>query len=292
MTLIVGIKCNDGCLVAADTAVTAGNSVYHGDKLHCYRNKDKKYTLIVACSGYLAYARMASQQIRDEVAVLDNPTVSSIKATIKEIIADIYSRLIYPYWQTMRPEASPAFSLIVGIIVEDEFDVVVSEDTAVEEVGTYAFQGSGSELAQYLGETFLRSRGNSVLSVQTAAAVHLVVEILRVAKLPHDRKSHTCSLARRCPATSCSCRRSPACAFCRSHVEFHVQARACGGIHERIEAELIDPALQKCVEPRLSQTETCGRSGLGQSASLNKLLDADHDLRAQQEVACLFLRES
>jgi hypothetical protein len=65
-----------------------------------------------------------------------------------------------------------------------------------------------------------------------------------------------------------------------------------GGIHERVEAELIDLALQERVEPRLSQTEAHGNAGLGQSTLLNKFFDTDHDLRTQSEIARLIFRES
>jgi hypothetical protein len=184
MTLIAGVKCTDGFLVAADTAVTSGNAVYHGDKLHLYRGKgNKQYRLVIACAGYLAYARMASQQIRDAVASLPNPTIHTVREQIKEVLVEIYSTHIHPYWRINDPEDSPGFNLVIGVELDGQFEVFVSEDTALEEVGTYAFQGSGSEVAQYLGETLLRSRGNSVLTVPTATAVHLIIEVFRVAKL-------------------------------------------------------------------------------------------------------------
>jgi hypothetical protein len=177
MTLIAGVKCIDGFLVAADTAVTTGETIYHGEKLHYYLGKDRRCKLVIACAGHLAYARMRSQEIRDAVVDLSEPTLFDIKGVIKSVIADIYARLIQPYWQSQRPEEAPRFSLICACESAEEFELVVSEDTAIEEVGTYCFQGSGSELAQHLAETFLRSRGNLALPFSTAAAVHLIAEI-------------------------------------------------------------------------------------------------------------------
>lgn len=115
MTLIAGIKCTDGFLVAADTAVTTGETIYHGDKLHYYFGHNRHYRLVIACAGDLVYARMASQELRDRVAGLSEPTVPNIKREIKSVIADIYARLIQPYWQSQRADESRNFSITRGV---------------------------------------------------------------------------------------------------------------------------------------------------------------------------------
>ncbi len=183
MTLIAGIRCRDGFLVAADTAVTTGDTVYHGEKLDWFKGQgDKPYKLVIACAGDLTYGRMATENIRDAAAALTDLTTTSVRHTIVDVLGNIYSRRIRPYWDLSDADA-PRFSLIVGIAIGDEFAVLISKDTAIEEVRTYAFQGSGHNVAQYLAETLLRSRGNSILSCPIATAVHLTIEIFRVAKL-------------------------------------------------------------------------------------------------------------
>src|ERR1700730_6383062 len=78
---------------------------------------------------------------------------------------------------------------------------------------------------------------------------------------------------------------------CRDE-QFDLQPGACSGIHQSVEAELVDLALQQRVEARLSEAEACGRPSLRHAASLNKLLDADHDLRTQSKVARFGLSET
>jgi len=184
MTLIAGLRCRDGFLLAADTAVTVGNTVYNGDKLSLYRSDgESQYKLLIACAGHLTYARMASQQIRDAVSTLSFPTIISVKDQIQKVLSNIYTQHIHKYWEMSDPGA-PGFSLIIAIEIDKKFEVLITENTALEEVGTYAFQGAGSELAQYLGEIYLRNRvSSSALSISVAAAVHLVTEIFRVVKL-------------------------------------------------------------------------------------------------------------
>jgi hypothetical protein len=94
--LIVAGQCQDGFLVTADTAVTTGNTVYHGEKLHWYTDKGnrKRYKLVIACAGHLTYARMASQQIRDAVAALSKPIWAASRVRLKKFSA-IFIRGIY-----------------------------------------------------------------------------------------------------------------------------------------------------------------------------------------------------
>lgn len=165
--------------MAADTAVTTGSTVYHGEKLHHYSGAH--YRVVVACSGDLTCARMASQQIRDSAATLPNPSVADLKKKVIEVLVDVYAKHVFPHWQAGRSDA-PRFSLIIGLEAREQFELLVSADTAVEEVGTYAFQGSGTDIAQYLGETLMRSRGNDLLPFPTAAAVQLIIETFRIAK--------------------------------------------------------------------------------------------------------------
>jgi 20S proteasome alpha/beta subunit len=185
MTLIAGVKCQDGFLVAADTAISLGDSgMFHGDKLRYYRGARVgagNYKLVIASAGDLSYAGMACQDIRDAVAALPKFTVPAIKATIRAVLLDLFSKHMYPYWQAQHPEP-PDFSIIVAIEVDEHYEVVVSKDTAVVEVDTYVFRGSGGILAQYLAERFLQSGSNSVLGCTVATAVHLITEIFRAVK--------------------------------------------------------------------------------------------------------------
>jgi hypothetical protein len=163
-------------------AISRGDSaVFHGEKLRCYRGPGGgSYKLVIASAGELSYAGMACEDIRDAVAALPEFTVPAINATIRTVLIDIYSRHMYPYLQAERKE--PGFSLIVAIEADEHYEVIASNDTAVGEVGTYVFHGSGSILAQYLAERLLQSGSNSVLGCTVATAVHLITEIFRAVK--------------------------------------------------------------------------------------------------------------
>lgn len=184
VTLIAGIRCTDGFLLAADTAVStpSGTAVFHGSKLHSYRSATgKSYSLAICYAGNLTYARMAAQTIRDSVDDIPSPTIPLIKDTIVKGLIEIYTAHISAFWKLSDSEA-PHFSLIIGIEVGGHFELMTTEDTVIAEISTYAFQGIGYEMAQYLGEMFLRSRGNAHLTFPISTAVHLITEIFRVVK--------------------------------------------------------------------------------------------------------------
>ena len=87
MTIIAGIKCLDGLIVAADTAVTWGDAVFHDRKVDYYKGQGgSNYMMAIACAGDLGYAKMASQNIRDAVAGLAQPWLSDIKVAMGRVI--------------------------------------------------------------------------------------------------------------------------------------------------------------------------------------------------------------
>jgi 20S proteasome alpha/beta subunit len=66
MTLIAGVSCNDGFLIAADSAVTAGEIIYHGEKLFIYQSDECR--VLAALCGDIPFATMAWEQIKEGVA--------------------------------------------------------------------------------------------------------------------------------------------------------------------------------------------------------------------------------
>jgi hypothetical protein len=181
VTLIAGMKCTDGFLVAADTAVTIGNTVSHGNKLYLCQGNGWK--LVIAGAGYLSTARMTYENIRDRANRLNAPSVLHLKRVVKKAILDTWTTYIWPYFRDHVIQDAPLFSLMVGIEAEGQFELLVSENAAISEVETYAFQGSGTEIAQYLGETFLRMPPSRTLTFPVAVGVHLAIELFGIAKL-------------------------------------------------------------------------------------------------------------
>jgi hypothetical protein len=180
MTLIAGVKCDDGFLVAADTAVTVGEMVHHGEKVHFYRGSN--YKIFIACCGYLSYAKMASEKIRDGVGEILFLTDVAIRERIKEIIERVYSVDIALHHELYPSEQTPHFSLIVALELDGKLRMYATEHTTIHEVEDYHFDGTGSVVAEYVAATLLRNTTGSVLACHIGTAVHLIIEIFNIAK--------------------------------------------------------------------------------------------------------------
>jgi hypothetical protein len=167
-------------LVAADTAVTVGDMVHHGEKVHFYRGPN--YKIFVACCGYLSYAKMASEQIRDAAAGLPHATEALIKAKIKEVIERICSVDIALYRELYPNEETPHFSLIIALEIDGRLRMYATDHTTIRETEDYCFDGTGSVVAEYVASTLLRNNSGSTLAVFTGTAVHLIIEIFNIAK--------------------------------------------------------------------------------------------------------------
>src|SRR5688572_31346236 len=72
----------------------------------------------------------------------------------------------------------------------------------------------------------------------------------------------------------------------------HVQSGTACDIHQRVQAEQADLALQERIEPRLRQSQCRGGLGLRHAALPVVVLDAHHELRSKLEVLGLGLRKS
>ena len=139
--------------------------------------------VLVALCGNLAFAAMAWEQIKDMVANEPSPTIAFVKDAIKKVIDSIYRNDVALFQEIHANEELPDFSLIIGAQIDDDFKVFATVATAIREIDAFEFQGTGSVVAQYLGETLLRSPGNSILAIPIAVAVHVIIEIFRVAKI-------------------------------------------------------------------------------------------------------------
>ncbi len=184
MTIIAGIRCLDGLIVAADTAVTWGDAVFHDRKVDYYKGQGgSSYMMAIACAGDLGYAKMASQNIRDAVAGLTQPSLSDIKVAMGRVILDIYTAHIYPMWNARGHTSGGDFELIAGVAVQDKFDVFATSRTAIYSIQRYTFEGSGAPIGQHLAERYLRSRNNYIMTIPTAVAVHIIQQFFNLLKI-------------------------------------------------------------------------------------------------------------
>ena len=179
MTLIAGIRCIDGFLVAADTALSDGGDImYHGQKIDYYVGKD--YQMVIACHADLSCAQTAARQINDKLASVSDLDVSQVIPLVEAELIDVHVKHIYPLLN-VRAEA-PHFSLIIGIECRGLCQVLRTVGTRVTKQEPYVFDGGGADLALTYAESFLRSRQNDSLPLYTSAALHIVDEIFRTVK--------------------------------------------------------------------------------------------------------------
>lgn len=183
MTLIAGIKCVDGFLIAADTAISDGDVVmYHGQKIEYQIGRDHR--IVIACAGDLSYAQTAARQIRERLLEAEGKSdldVTQIIRVIETELIDVHVRHIYPYWNAKR-NPTPEFSLIVGVESRGLCAVLSTSGTTVTINDPYVFDGDGRSLAHDYAESYVRSRLHDSLSLRTASAIHIVDEIFRIVK--------------------------------------------------------------------------------------------------------------
>lgn len=184
MTLIAGIRCRDGYIVASDTAITTGVSVTNGRKIDHYIGED--YRLIVACSGDIAHAKMLSQKLRDRIASIEKRTFLRAKAVIDEIVLDFYAAHIGAVYLQAQHAPYPRYNLILSLECEGLHALFATNEDAVFEVDSLAFRGSGEEVAHFLAQKLLIDRRSMIVPLLTSEAVHIVQHIFKTAKSAAD----------------------------------------------------------------------------------------------------------
>jgi hypothetical protein len=178
MTLIAGVRCIDGFLVAADTAISDGDVMYHGHKIDYYIGRD--YKMVIACHGDLSCAQTAARQINERLDRASDLDSSQIILLIEAELIDVYGKHIYPLLNVR--ETAPRFSLIIGVECQGLAQILKTVETRVTRHDSYVFDGSGNDLALTYAESYLRSRQNDALPLYAASALHLVDEIFRTVK--------------------------------------------------------------------------------------------------------------
>ncbi len=188
MTLIAGFKCNDGFVIAADTAITVGNIVYAGSKIHRFKGPAHlPYRIIIACAGDFSISRSAIEKIgtqaKDLASVLKSMAIEELTAIVENTVDDLWKKNVYPYLRDELNDIAPQFNLIVGIVLNDDFALLISDQENVAPIDSFAFQGSGFDVAAGLIHTLVESPGNSILTFPASVGAHIAIEILRIAKL-------------------------------------------------------------------------------------------------------------
>ena len=184
MTLIAGIKCRDGYIIASDTAMTCGNNVYQGRKIDHYKGEgQQRYRVIVAWSGDIAHAKMTSQHINEEIEKLTDRSLIAMRQALEKVVRDDYiSHIGAAHLQFPDSPTIPSFSLIVALEAQDRHGVYATNDSAVYEIDQCEFRGTGQELAVFLAERLLIERKSMRIQHSTGAAVYMAKHIFIAAK--------------------------------------------------------------------------------------------------------------
>jgi 20S proteasome alpha/beta subunit len=167
VTLIAGFSCPDGLVIAADTAIEYGPINFQNSKIQRTFSDKYGYTLTIGGAGHVSYFTMASQKIRDEIAILTDPTLATIKDVIDKTISEVHEKYIFKHWDAAAEER-PRFDLIIGINDGNGGSKVLrSDNVALMEVRSYDFIGSGSSVAHLVAERLITP------GLSTAVTLHL-----------------------------------------------------------------------------------------------------------------------
>jgi 20S proteasome alpha/beta subunit len=175
MSLVVGCKCRDGFVLGADTEITYGNVVYQDHKLFRYFSQKCGYNLVIGGAGDASYLTMAAQKIRDTADTLSNPNCNAIRDAAERTILEIQDTAL-KYWN-VDDQNRPTIDLLIG--VKDgagNTQVFKIDRTAVLEIDSWAFIGSGSVLAAHLAEKMYAA------GLSAAVTVNLIGQIFREVK--------------------------------------------------------------------------------------------------------------
>jgi hypothetical protein len=180
MTLIAGVRCLDGVVVAADTALsTPDGTVFHGRKLH-YHPDPPNYRIAVAyASNHIDMGHMASIAIREGAQKLRDFPATAIRDVIDDAMFGI-SRRVDANWEPQeRPAHDPL--LVVGVDTKHEHGVYFAQRGIVKGIRDFGFYGCGADIALHYAARLMLDE-NKHLFVSTAVAVHLLGLIFRLVK--------------------------------------------------------------------------------------------------------------
>ena len=184
MTLIAGLKCSDGIVVAADTEHTFGSIRFQDHKLlmhpstraaacHPSGLKESPFRVVAAGAGSSDYIRMTTDEIRDHVG--EAPAdLNEMSAAVRSAVEHTHET-IFKHWSPSDP-GRPSVALVVGLRHGTEVKLLRTSDVAVSEVETVAFDGSGAPIAHYLAAGLYRPRHTSTV------ALNITVQVFRAVK--------------------------------------------------------------------------------------------------------------
>jgi hypothetical protein len=184
MTLIAGMKCKEGVIVAADTEHTNGMIRFQESKLNIYPSArqmschlsqltESPYRAVVVGAGFSDYIKMTADVIRDGIEAGDH-SLEQMTQTVVSAVRQTHEE-IFRYWNPDDPNR-PTVALFVGLRSGESTRLLRAADIAVSEVEGMSFSGSGESIAQYLARGLYRRRYSA------AIVLNILVQIFRAVK--------------------------------------------------------------------------------------------------------------
>lgn len=185
MTLIAGMKCRDGIVIAADTEHTDGVVKFQEHKLNVYPSErvmachlsqlaESPYRVVVAGAGSSDYIKMAADCIRDKIQDNSGHTMVEMCEAVKFSVRDAHE-VIFKYWDP-DDQNRPRVALCIGLRSGEEIKVLRTTDVSVSEVETMSFAGTGEPLARYLAGGLYRPKQS------VAVVLNILVQVFRAVK--------------------------------------------------------------------------------------------------------------
>ena len=184
MTLIAGMRCQEGVIVAADTEHTDGVIRFSEHKLIVHPSKrvmschlsglsPQPYRVVIAGAGFSDYIKMTADDI---IGKIDGRSLSidEMSDAVKQAVQSTHE-IIFKHWD-VNDQNRPTVSLFVGLRNGEDTTILRTQDVAVSEVETLSFAGSGESLARYLAKGLYRRK------YPASVVVNVIIQVFRAVK--------------------------------------------------------------------------------------------------------------
>jgi 20S proteasome alpha/beta subunit len=173
VTIVAGVMCPDGIVLAADSQETVGDSLkVFKPKLVELRLISPDLKAVIVASGNGTFVDVLVERISEQLD-LANPYIAPAKQAIQQAVTQVCAE-IWPHYtsQVDKPEAR----LIIGLRAIDGLTMLDAFVPMVKTADPYAFIGWGGSLATY------KAKQMSLAGLPVEVTVNLIVHILDVVK--------------------------------------------------------------------------------------------------------------
>ncbi|MBX7186374.1 MAG: hypothetical protein K1Y01_14645 [Vicinamibacteria bacterium] len=169
MTLVLGVRCKDGFVIAADSQETTSTKS-HVDKVVGFDAGD--WQLVIGCCGYSVAVFAVADLIEQEIRRMDGPALADAESIIRERLRE-YAQ------DYMSPETRVELQLAIGYRDRNSvFNLWRSEGGHLAPVQNSVVMGTGQAVGNFAAEQLLPE----ARFLTTANAHHLAVQILRASR--------------------------------------------------------------------------------------------------------------